>query len=93
LKLPFRDGKGSRVALEGASREQGGVPREQGGAPREQGGAPREQGGAPREHRGSKREHCGVVQGRSRWEPETGPLVFGLSCPRCSNYLEAPPAA
>ena len=51
--MPFRDGKGSRAALEGASREQGGASREQGGAPREQGGAPREQGRAPREQGGA----------------------------------------
>jgi len=65
--LPFRDGKGSRAALEGAAREQG---------------------GALREHRGSKGEHYGAMQGRSRWEPKMGPLAFGLSCPRCFQYLQ-----
>lgn len=30
--MPFRDGNGSRAALEGASREQRGAPREQGRA-------------------------------------------------------------
>jgi len=65
--LPFSIGKGSRAALEGAAREQGGAAREQGGAAREQGRAAREQGGAAR-------EYYGVVQGRSRWEPELAAL-------------------
>ncbi len=81
------------AALEGASREHG-------GASREHGGAAREHGGASREHRGSKVEHRGSIEG-ALWgsagaqqrEPEMGPLAFDLSCPRCSNYLEAPPAA
>jgi len=58
--LPFSIGKGSRAALEGAAREQGGAAREQGRAAREQGGA--------------AREYYGVVQGRSRWEPELAAL-------------------
>ncbi len=28
------------------------------------------------------------MQGRSRWEPKMGPLAFGLSCPRCFQYLQ-----
>ncbi len=58
--MPFSIGKGSRAALEGAAREQGGAAREQGRAAREQGGA--------------AREYYGVVQGRSRWEPELAAL-------------------
>ncbi len=57
--------KGSRAALEGATREQGGATREQGGATREQGGA--------------AREHYGAVQGRSRWEPELAALYPAIA--------------
>jgi len=38
-KLPFRFGKGSKAALEGAAREHGGVLREQQGSMSEQEGA------------------------------------------------------
>ena len=52
--MPFRDGKRSRAALEGA-------PGEHGGAPGEHGGAPREHERASREQRGAPGEHCGVA--------------------------------
>ena len=66
-----------RGSSKGAVREQGGALEGAGGAQREHRGST---GGAPGEHRGSKGEHYGAVQGRSRWEPEMGPLAFGLSC-------------
>jgi len=65
LELPFSFGKGSRAALEGAAREQGGVPREQ--------------GGVAGEHRGSKREHYRAVQGRSTLEPELAALYPAIA--------------
>ena len=39
MGIPFSIRKGSKAALEGASRKQGRAPREQGGASREQEGA------------------------------------------------------